>query len=166
MSSVRHKLFALALLAAVVGGLSLLGPHATRGGDTGALDDPGLVDNRLWVDGRPEKHTDYVHAAIFISRANFGLFERASSYDVRFEFFDMTRDPQRITLTFPQTNRSATIGFSVKACDEKKPFDLCLDLTSNPWGGPKRYYGFSQPEQERAQLGDVADRLRADAQRP
>jgi hypothetical protein len=83
-NAVRHKLFALALLAAVVGGLALLWPHA-HGADERVLDEPGLVDNRLWVDSRPEKHTDYVHAAIFISRANFGLFERASSYDIHLE---------------------------------------------------------------------------------
>jgi hypothetical protein len=36
--------------------------------------DPGLVDGRLWVSTRPEKLTDYVHAAVFVGSANLGLF--------------------------------------------------------------------------------------------
>jgi hypothetical protein len=118
--------------------------------------DPSLVDRRLWVDSRPDKHTDYVHAVIFVSEANFGLFERASSYDRRLEFFDMTRDARTVKLTFPQTDRSATFTFSVRDCDDHKPFDLCLTLSSNPWGGPTSYYGFSRPDDEREALGALA----------
>jgi hypothetical protein len=118
--------------------------------------DPSLVDGRVWVDSRPQKHTDYVHAAIFLSRANFGLFERASSYERRFEFFDMTRKGTAIQLTFPQTERSAAFTYSIRECSDHKPFDLCLTLSANPWGGPTDYYGFSQPEEERAELGDLA----------
>ncbi len=48
-------------------------------------------DGRFWAEGRPEKLTDYVHGAFFISRANFGAFERSSTYDVRFEMFELSR---------------------------------------------------------------------------
>ncbi len=118
--------------------------------------DPSLVDGRLWVDSRPDKHTDYVHAVVFLSDANLGLFERASSYDRRLELFEMTRDSRTVKLTFPQTDRSATFTFSVRECDERKPFDLCLTLSSNPWGGPTAYYGFSRPEDEHEALGALA----------
>jgi hypothetical protein len=123
--------------------------------------DPGLVDGRLWVSTRPEKLTDYVHAAVFVGQANLGVFERASSYDVRFEFFDMTRDAKSIRATFPQSGRSASFKYSVRTCSELKPFDLCLDVSPNPWGGPRRYYGFSKPEDEDQALGPLAQRLRA-----
>jgi len=118
--------------------------------------DASLLDGRLWVDSRPEKHTDYVQVAVFLSRANFGLFERASSYDRRLEFFDMTRKATAVSLTFPQTERSASFTYSVRECSDHKPFDLCLTLSSNPWGGPTSYYGFSEPEEERKVLGELA----------
>ncbi len=64
--------------------------------------------------------------------------------------------PRTVKLTFPQTDRSATFTFSVRECEERKPFNLCLTLSSNPWGGPTAYYGFSRPEDERAALGALA----------
>lgn len=132
----------------------------------GETADPSLVDGRVWVDSRPDRRTDYVQAAIFVSDANFGLFERASSYDLRLEFFDMTRDAKTVRLTFPQTNRQANFGFSVRECSDHKPFNLCLSLSSNPWGGPKNYYGFSRPEDEGQELGSLSRDVRAAAQAP
>jgi hypothetical protein len=104
-----------------------------------------------------------VQGAFFVTDANFGLFERASAYDIRIEFFDMTRDAKTIRLTFPQTKRQAKIDFSVRDCTDHKPFDLCLTITSNPWDGPTEYYGFSRPEDERRELGALADDARAAA---
>jgi len=123
--------------------------------------DPGLIDGRLWVDSKPDKLTDYVQAAVFVGAVNLGLFERASAFDVHFELFDMTRDAKAIRLTFPQTKRSANFRYSVRECREKKPFDLCLDISSNPWGGPTRYYGFSKPDDEDHAFGALSARMRA-----
>ncbi|HEY8040671.1 MAG TPA: hypothetical protein VIF15_12785 [Polyangiaceae bacterium] len=161
--SLRSKTAFIALLALAVLALWMWrrDPHGDTGGEIAA--EPGLIDGRLWVDSRPDKHTDYVQAAIFLGAANFGLFERASSYDLRLEVFDMTRDARTVKLTFPQNGKAASFGFSVKTCNDLPPFDLCLDVTSNPWGGPKRYHGFSNPEQEDQALGPLAARLRAGA---
>jgi hypothetical protein len=49
-----------------------------------------------------------------------------------------------------QDEKRASTRFTVKACDDEPPFDLCLDLADSP-RGPKRYYGF----------GDVDDKQRA-----
>ena len=155
--SVRPKTFAIAALAAVPLTVSLCVRRSAH--DDGKPADPSLIDGRVWVELRPEKLTDYVQAALFMSRANFGFFERASAYDVHFEFFDMTRDSRTVKVTFPQTDKSATFGFAVNTCDDLKPFDLCLELTKNPWGGPKRYRGFSKPEDEEATLGLLARAL-------
>jgi hypothetical protein len=125
--------------------------------------DPSLVDGRLWVDSRPDRRTDYVQAAFFVTDANLGIFERASSYDLRLEFFDMTRDTRTISLTFPQTNRHAKFTFSIRECTDHKPFDLCLTLSSNPWGGPTDYYGFSRPEDEQREMGALSRGVRAAA---
>jgi hypothetical protein len=132
----------------------------------GVTADPALVDGRLWVDSRPDRRTDYVQGALFVTDANFGLFERASAYDVRIEFFDMTRDGKSIRLTFPQTRREAKFDFSVRDCSDHKPFDLCLSISSNPWGGPKEYYGFSRPEDEQRELGALARNARTAAHEP
>jgi hypothetical protein len=158
----RSRAFGLAVLGGAVLAFCLVRRAATSdfpGAGTSA--EPGLVDGRVWVDARPLKLTDYVNAALFVSDANFGLFQRASSYDIRLELFDMTRDEGTIRLTFPQSSRSASFRYTVRECRDRKPFDLCLDISSNPWGGPLHYYGFSRPDDERQALGALAGTLRA-----
>jgi hypothetical protein len=115
--------------------------------------DPSLVDGKFWVAARPEKLTDKVHGAIFLSSWNLGLFDESSYYAGRHEFFEFTRKGAEIKGFFGQTDKSWTITYEVNKCDELPPFDLCLKLSSNPWGGPKKYYGFSDPEEESKQLG-------------
>jgi hypothetical protein len=151
-----QKGLALILLATGVLAFCLLrhAPTAAKAAD------PRLVDGRLWVDSQPIRHTDYVQAVAFLSPANFGIFQRASSYDIHVEFFDMTRNDKTIRLTFPQSNRSAEFRYTVRECHDRKPFDLCLDLSDNPWGGPSHYYGFSQPDEERRALGVFGRDLR------
>jgi len=164
MSSSRTKLVVVALAALATVGALRLARHRTDGAardDRARAADESQLDGRVWVEGRPDRVTDYVHSAFFFSRANFGVFERASAYDMRLEFCDLTKKDGKLKLFFPQTKKSAEISFTVKECSEKAPFDLCLDLGENPWGGPKRYYGFTREEDERAALGDTAVRLRA-----
>jgi hypothetical protein len=118
-------------------------------------EDPSLLIGRLWLDSKPQKHTDYVHGAFLLPRPSFGWFQHSSSYDLHFERFDYKRDGQRLELSFPQTGKRAEVTFTVTACDALPPFDLCLDLSDNPWGGPKRYYGKrkADDEDERAMRG-------------
>jgi hypothetical protein len=166
MHALRSRLAALAILAAVVAALVVW----RRGHDgpsplDSPLAAPSLIDGRVWVEKRPEKHTDYVHSAFFLSRANLALFDRASSYEVRFEIAELTRDGEKVRIFFPQTSRDTRATFRVTSCNSLPPFDLCLDLSDNPWGGPKRYYGFTNPEDERASLGALAAEIRAGAAR-
>ena len=162
MSTPRTKLVVVALAALATLGALRLARHRTGGASNEPrAADESQLDGRVWVEGRPDRVTDYVHSAFFFSRANFGVFERASAYDMRLEFCDLTKKDGKLKLFFPQTKKSAETSFTVKECSEKAPFDLCLDLGENPWGGPKRYYGFTREEDERAALGDTAVRLRA-----
>jgi hypothetical protein len=156
MQHLRSKAVVLGLAAAAMGALSFWrqAVHCTSAGD------PGELDGRTWIEKRPVKHTDYVHVAFFLSRANFGVFERASSYDVHLELADITRKEDKLTVYFPQSGKSATVSVKVQSCSDLPPFDLCLDLSDNPWGGPRRYYGFSKPEEESSQLGELAERAR------
>jgi hypothetical protein len=163
----QHRGRALAFLAVAVFAFCLF-RRATSARTTdadGALD-PALLDGRLWVDGKPVKHTDYVNAVFFVSDANLGVFQRASSYDVHLELFDMTRDQAAVRLTFPQSKRSASFQYLVRQCHDRSPFDLCLDISSNPWGGPSHYYGFSHPDDERRTLAALARAVRDRATRP
>jgi hypothetical protein len=159
MSFARGRVLALGLLAAGVA----LWVLCRRGSQDVALDDPSLIDGRVWIEKRPEKLTDYVHAAFFLSRANLGVFQRGSSYDVRFEIADVSRKEARLRVYFPQTGRDATTTYRVRSCRDLPPFDLCLDISENPWTGPRRYFGFSQPDEERASLGDLGREVRARA---
>jgi len=125
-----------------------------------ADEDPSLLVGRVWIESKPEKPTDYTQGAYLLPRPAIGLFQRASAYDFHFERFDYKRDGKKLALTFPQSGKRAEVTFTVTACDKLPPFDLCLDLSENPWGGPRRYYGMRQQDEDdaaaralRAELG-------------
>jgi hypothetical protein len=111
-------------------------------------EDPSLLVGRVWVDSKPEKPTDYAHGMYVLPRPVVGLFLRSSQYDFHFERFDYKRDGQALKLTFPQSGKQAEVTFTVSACNTLPPFDLCLDLSTNPWGGPKRYYAKRQQDDD------------------
>ena len=124
-------------------------------------EDPSLLFNRVWVDSKPEKPTDYMHGVFVLPRPALGLFQRSSTYDFHFERFDYRRDGQALKLTFPQTGKTAEITFTVTACQTLPPFDLCLDLSDNPWGGPKRFFGKRQQDDDDAALRGMRAHLPA-----
>jgi hypothetical protein len=111
-------------------------------------EDPSLLIGRVWLDSKPERPTEYVHGMFLLSRPALGLFQRASNYDFHFERFDYERDGQSLALTFPQSGKKASLMYTVSACSALPPFDLCLDLSENPWGGPKRYYAKRHQDDE------------------
>jgi hypothetical protein len=128
-------------------------------------EDDSLAVNRVWVEKRPDKLTDYVHVMLLFSRGHLGIFQRSSSYDIRMEMADFTRDKATIKLVFPQSGAKKEFRVKVSKCSVLPPFDLCLDVDSNPWGGPKRYYGFLDEQDERNALGGLAADARAVASR-
>lgn len=154
----NHKL-ALVLVTGLAGYLAFENLDLRWG--SAKDEDPSLLFNRIWMESRPESPTDYVHGAYFLSRPQLGIFQRSSAYDFRFERFDYKRDGARTTLTFPQTGRTAELTVHITKCDAPAPFDLCLDVGENPWGGPKRYYGMTEQEDEARALGPAAAALRS-----
>jgi hypothetical protein len=122
-------------------------------------EDPSLLLGRVWIESEPEKPTDYVHGAFLLPRPALGVFQRSSSYDFHFERFDYRRDGRVLQLTFPQTGKTAEITFTVSACNTLLPFDLCLDLSDNPWGGPKRYFGMRKQDEDDAALRGMRSHL-------
>ena len=111
-------------------------------------EDPSLLVGRVWLDSTPEKPTDYIQGAYLLPRPAVGVFQRASAYDFHFERFDYKRDGQNLELTFPQSGKKASVTYTVTACNVHPPYDLCLDLSENPWGGPKRYFAKRQQDDE------------------
>jgi hypothetical protein len=124
-------------------------------------EDPSLLVGRIWVDSTPEKPTDYAQGAFLLPRPAFGLFQRSSSYDFHFERFDYKREGQTLELTFPQTGKTAKVTFTVTACNTLPPYDLCLDLSENPWGGPKRYFGMRRVDEDDAAMRGMRAHLPA-----
>jgi hypothetical protein len=157
----RSGRFALvALLVIAVAGAWYVRRHRShrsdaRDGKAGAArnEDPSLVLDRLWLDSKPEKYTDYTHLFFVISAAPFGVFQQASAYRSVAELAEYKRKGDRLLMHFPQTDKSREITFRISQCDDLPPFDLCLDLSENPWGGPKRYYGLADPDQEQELFG-------------
>ena len=134
------------------------------GGRTGDVDtadgeDASLLLDRVWIDSKPEKYTDYAHVMLTLSGAPIGIFQKASAYQVTAEFYEYRRHGNRLLVHFPQTGTKREVRYRVRRCEELTPFDLCLDLSENPWGGPRRYYGLSDPGEEAALLGDTRHRL-------
>jgi hypothetical protein len=133
---------------------------AGLGGCTPSSDeDPALLVGRVWIDSRQEKPTDYMQAAYF--RPAWGLFQRASTYDVHLERFDYQRQGQTLQLTFPQSGKKAEITFTITPCKTLPSFDLCLDLSDNPWGGAKHYFGRRQQDEDDATLRELRAHLPA-----
>lgn len=138
--AVLAGLAALAL-APVAGGVALL---AGGGAEEAPAANPRLILGRVWFDKYPEKRTEDVKILIFLA-GGIGIYESGSAYRSSFDIFEFERQGDKVSLTFLHDKKSAETRFTVAACDEKPPFDLCLDLADSP-RGPKRYYGFGDED--------------------
>lgn len=151
---------------AVWAALGVLAVGAWRlAGHSAPADDPSLVLDRAWFDKKADKYTDYVQAFYASRYAKTAVFRKASAYDIHLELATFRRDEQKLVFAFPQTGRTAETTFTVRACNELPPFDLCLDLSENPWGGPRRYYGMKDQDEDDSALGQASRALRVDASR-
>ncbi len=162
MSRTRHSgRFALVALlcVAIAGAWYVRRNRSHRAGqsdsraDGARTEDPSLVLDRLWLDSKPEKYTDYTHIFFVISAAPFGVFQQSSAYRSVAELTEYKRKGDRLLMHFPQNDKTAEVSYRIRQCDDLPPFDLCLDLSQNPWGGPRRYYGLADPDQEQRLLG-------------
>jgi len=121
--------------------------------------DPALLFDRVWVDSKPEKYTDYTHVMLAVSHAPIGVFQKASAYQSTVELFEYRRQESALAAHFPQTGKKRDTKYRIRECKDLPPFDLCLELNQNPWGGPRRYYGMTDPDAERAELGELRHQL-------
>jgi hypothetical protein len=114
------------------------------------LDNPRAVLGRVWFDRYPEKLTDEAQIWIWFG-GGIGVHDTGSFWRQTTDVFEFERQGDKLSMVYLQDKKPAETRFKVTACDEKPPFDLCLDLT-NPLGGNKRYYGFGD-------LDDMAARI-------
>lgn len=156
--SLRAKLTVLAVLAASATAFVALrsptpvkAPVATQGTEHAEPSaKPRDLLGRLWFDRLPQKRTDEVTVALFFS-GGIGLFESGSSYRFTFELFEFERRAADLDLVLLHDKKRAEVKYTVKDCDEKPPFDLCLELDGAP-RGPKKLYGFAYDDDEAASI--------------
>ena len=147
---VRRPLTLLALgVATLAGGAAAIGFAATRPHDEPQVNEPQEIDpqadpraliGRVWFDSYPRKATDNIKIFIFFG-SGFGLYEEGSAYRASIDFFEFERQGDSVWIKFKQDGKTAQSKFKIQGCDEKSPFDLCLDMPDTP-RGPKRFYGF------------------------
>jgi hypothetical protein len=158
-SSKNWVLILILLLVAAAVWWLMRGRSSTEEADPARGENPSLLLDRVWIDSKPEKHTDYMQAMIVLSDAPIGAFQKASAYHMELEIFEFQREGAKVSLTFPQRDQRAKFAYQIEKCDELPPFDLCLTLSANPWKGPKRYYGASDQGNEERATGDLRHRL-------
>lgn len=124
------------------------------GGDAGTTRDepPSMLYSRLWLEKVPDSPTEHIQGAYVLDTPALGMFQRASAFDYHIELFRHDQKGNKLDLSFPQTERTAKITFTIKGCEDLPPFDLCLTLSDNPWGGPKTYHGFRDAGDEEKAL--------------
>lgn len=164
-SDARSKFLVVTLLAGtVLTALLLAQPRvdAIRDGER-ARDNPNTARtsaeakvaprdllNRIWFDKLPEKRSDEVTIALFFG-GGVGVFDTGSAYRATFEMFEFERKATELDLLLLHDKKRAAVKYTVSACDEKPPFDLCLVFEGNP-RGPKKLYGFAYDDDEAAKV--------------
>jgi hypothetical protein len=116
---------------------------------------PRLLLGRVWFDKLPNKPRDEAHIWIFFG-GGIGVHESGSAYRGSYDWFEFERQGSKLDGKFLHDQKKLSTRFTVGACDDHPPFDLCLTL--DDVGGKKvELYGFgSEEEMERAAPGSKA----------
>jgi hypothetical protein len=147
----RHPLGALAFVSALpVIAATLVAVLVHSAGKSEVADNPRAVLGRVWFDQFPEKTTDATQVWIWLG-GGIGIHESGSFWRSAFDIFEFERQGDKLSMTYLQDKKTAETRFKLSRCDDKPPFDLCLDLTT-ALGGRTRYYGFSRGDDEAAQV--------------
>jgi hypothetical protein len=115
-----------------------------------AAGSPRAVLGRVWFDRYPDKATDEIQVWIWFG-GGVGIHETGSYFRTSFDVFEFERQGDKLSMVYLQDKKTAETRIKVTPCEEKAPFDLCLDLT-DALGGRTRYYGFGD-------VDDMASRI-------
>ncbi|MDF2694159.1 MAG: hypothetical protein K0S65_2542 [Labilithrix sp.] len=143
MSSAKQKVAVVGALALV--GLGLTGAlrhhrDAVSEPVRSAAKDPRQVLGRPWFDHAPKSRNEEVDLWWF-SSAGVGVHERGSMWRSAIDFFDFERQSSKLEITFLHDKTKQTVSFEVVDCDDKPPFNVCLDV-KEALRGKKRFYSF------------------------
>jgi hypothetical protein len=143
MSRTKQKAVALGLLTLTGLGLTATLRHVHKRAPEAevAEKDPRQVLGRPWFDHYPQSRNEEVDLWWF-SSAGIGVHERGSMWRSTIDFFDFERQSSKLEVTFLHDKKKQTVSFDVVSCDDKAPFDLCLDV-KEPLRGKKRFYSFA-----------------------
>jgi hypothetical protein len=115
-----------------------------------AFADPRAVLGRVWFDRYPEKSTDEVQVWIWLG-GGIGIHETGSFWRTAYDVFEFERQGDKLSMVYLQDKKPVETRFKIAPCDEKPPFDLCLDLTT-ALGARTRYYGFGDADDMAARI--------------
>ncbi len=153
----RRPLLALGVVCALP--LLLIAATAGLAGHTEPLGNPRAVLSRAWFDRYPDKATDEVQLWIWFG-GGIGIHETGSYWRSTFDLFEFERQGDKLSMTYLQDKKTAETRVKITPCEEKPPFDLCLDLT-DALGGRTRYYGFGDLDDMGARIPWSKNLLRA-----
>jgi hypothetical protein len=114
------------------------GPAAVLDGN------PRAILNRLWFDKLPRRRSDETDMWIFFS-GGIGLEDKGSYFRSTFDLFELERQKDSLDIVFLHDKKKAQTKFTVKSCDEKPPFDLCLVLDT-PLKGVSKLYSWGDDD--------------------
>ena len=140
----KKRFYTAMAVSLLVVGVSYAFRPSTR--DVAPDAEPKEILNRLWFDRLPDKAPDTYTPGLFFA-GGIGLYETGSRYRSAYELFEFERRGAALDVTFLQDGRKVDARYKIAACDEKPPFNLCLDFENAPMG-PKRLYGFSFDDEE------------------
>jgi hypothetical protein len=106
--------------------------------------------NRVWFDRLPESNTDEFGVWIWLA-GGVGIYQRGSGFRASHDIFEFERQGSAVSMMFLQDQEQVSTEFTIEACDEQPPFDLCLTLSNAP-RERNRYYGFGANEDMAAHI--------------
>jgi hypothetical protein len=163
MSTTSQKLLAVGALA--LAGLASIAVFRKPADETPRVEpeakNPRLVLGRAWFDKLPRKSTDTYDLWIFFG-GGIGIEDKGSRWRSTLDVFELERQGDKLDILWFQDKSKQSVKFEIVACDDKPPFDLCLDL-KEPLRGQKRLYGFDRESDMDANI-PWARELRASAE--
>jgi hypothetical protein len=105
---------------------------------------PRNVLGRPWFDKLPQKRSDEADLWIFFA-GGIGLEDKGSYFRSTFDLFELERNKDRLDIVFLHDKKKVSTTFTIKTCDEKPPFDLCLVLNT-PLKGVTKLYSWGDDE--------------------
>lgn len=140
--------------ALVVGALGLAGLAAIgvlRGSHADAdAKNPRAILGRVWLDKYPKDPRDAFDLWIFLG-GGIGIEEKGSRFRFGLDVFELERQGDKMEIAFLHDKKKETHTFTIAECDDKPPFDLCVDFDP-PLRGVKRYYSWSYDDDMDARL--------------